>query len=64
MAKEGIDLTKPRLSPGWIIGGIIAVVVLILIVVPGGIFASKWLATQIANLTGGKINIKVFGADN
>jgi len=53
---KGVDLTHPRLSVGWILGGIVAVVLLLAIVAAGTWFFTKGkekIAPALGQVTGG-----------
>lgn len=54
-AKEGVDLTHPKASVGYIMGGVIAVAVIMVIfwIVSKG---KEIIAPKVSNLTGGLEN--------
>ena len=58
-AKQGANLTHPHLSFGWVIGGIVAVVLLLAVFVAG-----KWIfgkaAAPVAAITG---NLPAIGSN-
>lgn len=57
-----VDLTKPKLSIGWVLGAVVAVIILAVIVWPIAGMASKFLSNGVSKLTGGKLVLPVIGA--
>jgi len=50
-----VDLTKPKLSIGWVLGAAVAAILIFVVVVPIAKMASKFLSDGVSKLTGGKL---------